>query len=624
MKYFILGFLLLVSGVVCAEKKALTDIDREYVYDHATYTANSDYTHEELHETATKVLKERAIEDLKTFKVSYSTSVEKIEILEAYNSKANGTRVDAPKTNYQVETNSGRNKDDPVFSDQSEITTVFPEVQVGDTLVFKYKRIITEPMFPHYFAESNSFSEAAVYDDVVIKMDVPKTYLGKYQIRGMSEKISRKDGRITYEWKWKNTIAMKDNRKDYSVWDMETNPGFAYTTFDSYQAIAEEYGVRALPKVVVNEKVNTLADSIVDKEENPKEQARLLYEWVSTHITYAGNCIGVGAVVPHDISFILDNMMGDCKDHATLLQALLTAKDIKATQALVNATSVYKLPSIPAVNWANHVINYLPDFDLFVDSTSDSTPFGMLPFSDQDKPVLLVQDFQEGKKTPVTPAGKNRQVMNAILNIQADGSANGSIDFQQAGRPAVQSRSAWRNLSKDREDEWLKKTFSGGGKVGSETIEKDDPKPLLDTFHYKVTFEKPDYMQMDGAGGLYIYPLMYGSFSIANVVRVDDEPEREVEIACDGGYSEENYTLVFPANVKILDIPNNRVYEGSDLKYRATYRQDGNTITISRVLDDATKGAICKPDLILAQREILLKVKRDLRAQIVYKPLMAE
>ena len=501
MKKIVMACGLLISMTALAEKTELTDIDRFYEYYHATYTANADYTHEELREVAVKVLKERAIEDLKTEKVSYSTSVEKIEILEAYNKKANGTRVDAPKTNYQVETNSGRNKDDPVFSDRSEITTVFPEVQVGDTLVFKYKRTITEPMFPGYFAESESFSEATAYNDVAITMDVPESFHSKYQIRGMSEKIAKGNHRIVYEWKWKNPVPKKDSRRDYSIWDLETDPGFAYTTFDSYKAIAEEYGVRALPKAVVNDKVSALADKIIDKEKNPKEQARLLYEWVATHITYAGNCVGVGAVVPHDISFILDNMMGDCKDHATLLQALLTAKNIKVTQALINAGEIYQLPSVPAVDSVNHVINYLPDYDLFLDSTSTSTPFGMLPYSIQDKPVLLVENYQEGKRTPVTPIGKNRQTMHTTINIKQDGSATGEIDFQLAGEPAVNSRAGWRNYSRDNEEEWMKKVFSGGGKKGSGKVEKDDPKPLLDTFHYKVTFDKQDYIQLDGAGG---------------------------------------------------------------------------------------------------------------------------
>jgi len=606
-----------------AEKTEIQDLDRRYEYYHATYKANEDYTHEEQHDMAVTVLKERAIEDLKSKTVSYSTSVQKLEILEAYTRKADGSRIDSPKTNYQVRTDSGRDEYSPVFSDRSRITTVFPEVQVGDTVVFSYKIIQTEPMFPGYFAEAGSFSEATAYDDVHVKIITPASFPGKYRARKMLEKITKTDEQVIYEWRWKNATPTRDSRRNYSVWDPETNPGFAYTTFDSYQAIAEAYGKRALPKVVVDDPVIQLAGEIVGEETDSRKQIRLLYEWVSKNISYAGNCVGVGAVVPHDISFVLENRMGDCKDHATLLQALLASRGIKSTQALINSGSIYRLPSIPSVNSINHVINYLPDYDLFLDSTSSSTPFGMLPRSIQDKPVLLVEGFQEGKKTPVAPVGSDRQTLDSKVTIDEAGSATGEIVVSLFGYPAVMTRELWRDVSKEAEDDWLKELFSNNGIPGSGTIEKDDPKPLLDKFSYKVDFEMKEYVQTEGAGGLYIYSLFPASFSIGAITDVGDEPEENVEIACSSGFSQENYQLVFPENIKILDIPNNSHLEGSYLSYTSTYTMSGNTLSISRTLDDRTPGNICKPELVKAQREILMKINRDLRAQVVYKPIIA-
>lgn len=95
-------------------------------------------------------------------------------------------------------------------------------------------------------------------------------------------------------------------------------------------------------------------------------EARALYDWVATHITYAGNCIGIGAVVPRDLPFVLDNRMGDCKDHATLLQALLAARGIKSTQALVNAVpKQMKVLSVPDnLKIANGFLSYTAAYKL--------------------------------------------------------------------------------------------------------------------------------------------------------------------------------------------------------------------------------------------------------------------
>jgi transglutaminase-like putative cysteine protease len=614
---------LVIVGKVHAEWVPLEDLDSRTLYYRAAYTANDDYTYEETHTAAIRVLKKRAIEGLKKTTVTYSASVEKIEILEAYNLKPNGERIDAPKDNYQVRTNQGRDKDSPVFSDRVSITTVFPEVEVGDTLVFTYKRIVHEPMFPKYFTAEQSFSRSNALDEAVIDLTVPAAFHGLRQIRDMKEEISRDNGRVHYRWTWENREPMRDTRKDYSVWNVESNPGFSYSTFGSYREIAEAYGKRARSKVVVSPQIKKLADRIVGNERDEKERARLLYEWVATKITYAGNCVGVGAVVPHDLSFVLDNHMGDCKDHATLLQALLAAEGIESEQALLNSGNVFALPEIPSVNSVNHVINYLPEWKLFVDSTSADTPFGMLPDSDEGKPVLLVEHFLAGMKTPVSLPGSNVQNLVAVIEVLPDGSAKGKVDVELSGMPAVEARAGWRTVSQDNENQWLKDLFTRNGQIGSATMEKDDPKPLLSKFSYSISFEQKEFLLTDSAGGFHVYPPTPSNFSVYDLAAVPDQIE-ETAIACANGRSQEKLVYRFPANFKILDYPKDKVIDGKYLHYEAHYKFAGNVLTVTRVMDDSTPGPLCAPELVTSQKKTLQRISRNLRSQVVYKPLLDE
>ncbi len=621
--YLILvSFLCLVAvEKVHAEWVPLEDLGSRTLYYRAVYAANDDYTYEERHTAAMQVLNKRAIEDLKKTTVTYSAGVEKVEILEAYNLKPNGERIDAPKDNYQVRTNQGRDKDSPVFSDRVSITTVFPEVEVGDTLVFSYKRVVHEPMFPKYFTAEQSFSRSDAVDEVTIELTVPVSFRGLRQVRDMEEQVSRDDGKVHYRWTWSNSKPMRDTRKDYSVWDVESTPGFSYSTFGSYREIAAAYGKRTLPKVVVSPRIKKLADSIVGSETDEKEKARLLYEWVSTKITYAGNCVGVGAVVPHDLSFVLDNHMGDCKDHATLLQALLAAVDIKSEQALINSGNIYELPEIPSVNSINHVINYLPKWKLFVDSTSSDTPFGMLPDSDKGKPVLLVEHFVAGMKTPVSAPGTNVQDLVADIEVLPDGSARGKVDVRLRGVPAVVARAGWRTVSQDSENQWLKDLFTRNGQIGSATMEKDDPKPLLSKFDYSISFEQKEFLLADSAGGFHIYPPTPSYFSIYDLVSVPDQIE-ETAVACSNGKSQEKFVYRFPQNFKILDYPKDKVIDGKYLHYEAHYKLSGNVLTVTREIEDSTPGPVCSPELIAAQTKTLQTISRNLRSQVVYKPLL--
>jgi len=616
---FLYGALLAVCLRAGAAEVVEPELDSRFTHYHATYRINADASHVETHDWATKVLQARAVEGLKSQSISYSTSIQKAEILHAYTLKPDGRRIDAPKTNYQLEVNGGRDKDAPVFSDISTLTVVFPEVAVGDTVAFAYRLTQTEPMFPGHFSVMNTFSKLSAFDDVKVTIDAPASLWAQYEARQMTEARSEKDGRVTLLWTFRNTQPVKSKRQDWTVYEVEKEPGYAFSTFRSYADIAEVYGARARPKAAVTERVQKLADEIVKERKTPREQARALYEWVATNITYAGNCIGVGAVVPHDIPFILDNRMGDCKDHATLLQALLAARGIESTQALVNAGGIYRLPKIPVVSSVNHVINYLPGLDVFADSTSQTTPFGMLPASDIGKPVLLVDGFREGVRTPVPAIGSNRQHMKTTVRIGADGTAQGEIDVSLNGVFAESTRASLRHMPRDRLDEVVENVFRGMGYIGSGKAHLDDPKALLDRYHYKVNFEVKDLVPLPGPGAFYIYPLFNTEAPVQRYLAAATEPEESVDTTCWSGTSVEEYTYHFPRNMKILSVPDDMKVANDFLTYRASYRLKGNTLTVKRSVDDRTPGNICTPAMASAYKKFAIQAARNVKAQVVYK-----
>ncbi len=610
---------LVFSSQCFAEGGEAPDLASRYSHYYVNIYVNDDSSLVETYDWAKKILQERAVAGAKQASVTYSTSIQKAEVLEAYTLKADGRRIDAPKSNYQLEINKGKDKESPVFSDLTTLTVVFPDVAVGDTVALSYNVTESEPMFPGKFSTNGVFSKVYAYDDVKIKLDYPSSLPVQYEGRKMAEKASEKDGRKVIEWTYQNSQPIKNKREDFSVFDIEKEPGYAFSTFKSYEDIAESYGVRARPKAVVTEQIQKLADEVAKDKKIPKEQASALYEWVATNISYAGNCIGVGAVVPHDTKFILDNRIGDCKDHATLLQALLAAKGIKSTQALVNSGSAYKLPKIPVISMVNHVITYIPSLDLFLDSTSDSTPFGMLPFSSADKPALLVDGYKAGVRTPTIPVGANQQYMKSVIKINPDGSITGDIAVDLKGQFAVTARSQLRQMPKDREDDLVKNVFKGMGHIGSGKIDKEDPKALLDTYKYKVKFDMKEFIQLPGTGAFVIGPLFFSEAPIFGFLGSAVAQEETVDTTCGSGTSVEEYSYQFPKGMKILAVPDDMTVTDNLVTYRATYIQKGSTLTVKRTLEDKTHGNVCGPEIATIYKRFATKVLQNVKSQVVYK-----
>ena len=618
-----LGFVVLLNTLVAwaAEGSDAPDLRSKVNRYREVYTINPDGSFTETHEIVATVLKEKAIESMKQSSVSFSTAIQKAEVIEAYTQKRDGRKVYSPKSNYQVETNGGRDGGAPIFSDQTTMTVVFPDVEVGDELVFAYRLVASEPIYPGQFSASRSFPRTAEFDDVRVRFDFPAGLPVRYQAREMKEVVNEeKDGRHVVELSFANEHPVVSKRRDWSVIDYRDDPGYMVSTFKDHKEVALAYGARALPKTVPTDRIKALAEEIVGQAKTPREQARALYDWVATHITYAGNCIGLGAVIPHDLDFIVDNRMGDCKDHATLLQALLKARGIDSTQALVNAGRIYDLPDLPLVGMVNHVINYIPSLDLYVDSTSDQTPFGLLPSSDQDKPVLLVEGYREGQRTPPMPIGLNREVSTTTIEILPNGDIKGRVKITQKGYYALDTREAMRGMQKEMEDDLVKNMFKAMGYVGSGVFERADPKALEDTFEYGATLEAKSRYNYPGTGAFDIAPFFYAPHPVSSYVlgglQGDDTVKR---FACSNGESVEEYTIRLPKGMKIIALPGDLTLVGKYVRYEARYRQKGNVITARRVYSDRTPGNLCTQEVADDYRAVSQKALPNLKAQVLYR-----
>jgi hypothetical protein len=483
----------------------------------------------------------------------------------------------------------------------------------------KIKNIETEPMFPGNFTASQYFWSQIAYDDVNIRFDLPESLVFKHQVRGMTENTRIENGHKLIELTYVSAKPVKIDRDDFSVWDESKEAGYAISTFMDYESIAKIYGVRALPKSEPTDRIKKLAEKVISDEKDKKEQARLLYDWVATNITYGGNCIGVGAVVPHDTDFILDNRMGDCKDHATLLGAFYKSVGINSTQGLINSGTSYSLPDIPMVSSVNHVITYLPEWDKFVDSTNSSLPFDRLNFSLSDKPVILVEDFKPNKRTPATQVGDNYQEIESSMKIHADGSITGDIDVKTKGQSAIELRKAWRHTTQEQQDQWLKKVFSSQHKIGSATMTKDDPKQLLSEFKYSLEFNKPDFILPEGIDGFYVHPLVDTPMAVHTFLVYSKEEIEGYDVACNNGRSIERLIYDFPEGMKILAKPDDFEIDENHIHFKATYELDGNTLKVVREINDQTPGNVCSTKTVNLQRQTLIKIAKNMQTKVIYQ-----
>ncbi|QQP99260.1 DUF3857 domain-containing transglutaminase family protein [Lysobacter enzymogenes] len=588
---------------------------------HYTYTVQPNGAYVEQRESALKVLREDAVERAKYDSIDYSASLQTLEVVEAYTLKADGRRIAVPKSNYQVQTNDGRGDGGPAFSDIATTQLVFADVAVGDTVVLNYRLVGKQPMFEGQFSDTGSFSDYAYLGEMKLKYDLPVSMKIRKESYGALKTVRDEvvgDRRIL-EWSYSNREPKVFEPQAAAPFDLTRTNGASVSTFASYGDIARVYGERALPKAVPTARVRKLADEIAAGKTGQREIAQALYEWVSLNINYAGNCIGLGAVVPRDQDFVLDNRIGDCKDHATLLQALLAAKGIEATQALINSGTTYKLAPVPVASAVNHVLNYLPGLDLYLDATAKGIAFGELPWAVSGKPVLRVDRPELEARTPAPVKLANRQRMDTQLVIAEDGSVKGTMKVELDGRPAMEFRAGLRELTDKDAAELVKKVFERNGVQATGSFRQDDPKPLRSQHRYQVEIDAKQAVQMPGAFPLG--PMFMTPQPVAALVGSGQVPELkdEGDGLCGGGRSEETYRIEFPKTVKVLAKPQDLKLESNGSRYEASYRLEGNVLHAHRVIEDATVGPVCTGEYNRGYSEFARKVVPNLKAQVIYQ-----
>lgn len=609
--------LICMAGTASAQSPSTPDIPRRQTQYHEHHRIEADGRTVSTYRASAKILAQNAIEDAKQASLRISRSAQQLQVLEAYTLKPGGRRIDVPRGSWQVRKDTGRPGQSPIFSDHDSTTLVYPDLAVGDTVVLAYRVTTREPLFPGKVALANSFSRAYAFDDVKVVIDAPATMALKTQVFDMQETQSVERGRRITTWTWRNPVPVAETRRDWSVFDVGTMPGYLLSSFADWSDVARSYVQRARPKATVTAAVRELSNRLVAGHTGVKEQSRAIHGWVSTQVGYAGNCVGIGAVVPRDLDVVLQHRLGDCKDHATLLEALLAAQGIESHQVLVNASNLYRLPDVPVALLVNHVINYIPALDLFVDSTDPNTSFGRLPFSLYAKQVLS-DEPKVPPRIPVDPGG-NAQTMKTTLVIEEDGSVQGSVDLELSGLYALSGRAQFRRLEAQQRKDFVKAMFRGANLQGEGSFESDDPVPLTDRFHLSATFRVVKAVAYPGTGGLAIAPWFYNEAPAMRWAQQAAIPAEDVQTVCSAGRSVEEYEITLPSSMRVVAVPESIAVNAALLGYEASYKLEGRQLKVRRVLDDRTPPGICSPALMREFREAVQVVLKDVRRQLLFR-----
>ena len=321
-----------------------------------------------------KIVSESGVQALGQLKVGYSALSDKLDIQYVRVHKPDGTVVVAQESAIQDLTFP----DAPVYTDYHEKHISVPSLRPGDVLEYRFVRTIASPLSPGQFWTSFNFAEKGIVLDEELEINVPKDRQIKLKTKpGYDPKITEEGDRRIYRWTHSH---LKDDDQDAKAKKKKASnpedeiPSVQLTTYKSWEELGAWYGGLERDRRVPDDTVKAEAATLVKGKNDDMAKVNALYEYVSLNIRYVSLSFGLGRYQPHAASEVLANGYGDCKDHVVLMQAMLAALGIRAEAALIDQGS--RTRDLPL--WLpqfNHVVAYLPDFDVYANPTTPYARF---------------------------------------------------------------------------------------------------------------------------------------------------------------------------------------------------------------------------------------------------------
>ena len=352
--------------------------------------------------------------------VRYDASTQDLEILEAFTEKTDGRKIPVDPANIITQRPAQASAFSPMYSASQQKTIIFPNVEVGDSMVYTSKLVERRAPIAGQFSLFHNFPTNVEVKEAVYSLTAPRSMALNVSSADMKQEEFLKGDTVTYRWSLSD-VAPKTQSAP-AIIDPNTGPHFAVSSFKDYDALAHAFAPLLNEKIAVTPEIQKQADAITGGISDRKEQASLLYDWVSQHVRYVAIEFGTGGFIPHDANWTLSNSFGDCKDQAVLYASLLKAKGIDSRLVLLNTINRYQFGAIPTGAEFNHVIVWLPDWDIYSDTTVGGLPFWMLPIADLGKPVLhLVETGPARHVTPVMGSGVASSDYKVVAQMGADG-----------------------------------------------------------------------------------------------------------------------------------------------------------------------------------------------------------
>ncbi len=338
----------------------------------------------------------------------------------------------------------------------------------------------------------------------------------------------------------------------------------------------------------IPEATKTKIKEFVKDIDDPIEKAKIVYEFVQNKTRYISVQVGIGGWMPMHASDVDRLSYGDCKGLTNYTKSLMDVAGVESYYTAVYAGNRKRNMENDVVSvQGNHVFLYIPskEKDIWLECTSQSTPFGYQgTFTDDREVLVITPKGGEIKHTGIHNDKDSFQKTKANYTIHADGSLKGDIIIQSGGIQYKDHYWLEKKSKRDVEDYYKDDYWSY---INNLTINNynftNDRDSII--FHERVKIKATDYAIFSGDRMLFTTNAFNKNTFISKRYR-----SRKLPLKISRGFIDsDEFTVNLPTDYSIEAIPDNvqienkfGLYEFSIKKISATKLKYSRTLFIKK------------------------------------------
>ncbi|MGH7671882.1 MAG: DUF3857 domain-containing transglutaminase family protein [Gemmatimonadales bacterium] len=568
------------------------DDDYVYLLDDGVIRFEADGRSSRTYRQVIQILTQEGAEAWGEQSYSYSGGSERLTVNWVRVVKPNGAVVSAQPAHEQ-ESLAPVALDAPVYTDQKVRRVTLSGVAPGTLVDWSYTVERTKPLVPGDYYTAWRVTTGLLTRRSRLIVDVPASVTPRIReenVRFPRRTVAAK-GRRVYTWA---TVEVPEIVSEpfaavpnsVSVWISVSSPM-------TWTQLARWYADLSRGRYVVAPALDAKLAELVQGARTLDDSLRAVHRWVAQDFRYVSLSLGIGGYLPRLPGQVLETRYGDCKDKATLFIALARRMGARAYPVLLSSSGSAD-STLPTVQQFDHMIAAVerPTGRLYLDLTSELTPYGELPPAEQGSFALVVHDDGRGEQVvlPEAPASANRAEVRFDGELTADGRFTGRYTETSLGTMQYRLRQAYtRPLSRDdlgRVTQALADGLFPG--ASGDSLQVFDGRDLATTPRVAVLLRNAPAASGSGGSRILTLPASIPSFvshGIASQLEQRKPRRFPIDVAAVVGPIETvaELRVTLPPGWR-AQLPRSVTESSAFGSYRAEYVQEGRELRVTRAM----------------------------------------